>query len=205
MLAVLLFLSLPLTALAETKSSSKIGIIYNDKPLQLGAAPYSKNGTTLVPMRPLFESLGIKITWNEAAQTIRGTKGSLDFTLKVGSKQATVNGKSVQLSEAAVTRGGYTFVPLRFIGEASGALVLWNPYLQEVSIYDDAFLKQYNLTQKQVQDDFAKYLKELADNRKKDDQKTTKPDKKDSGSEQMCTRWRYDPILGSILDWYPCP
>ncbi|MEJ8303573.1 copper amine oxidase N-terminal domain-containing protein [Saccharibacillus sacchari] len=203
-LALVLLASLPLASIARADNGSTIGVIHNDKRMQLGTPPYSKNGTTLVPMRPLFESLGIQVKWDAASQTVRGTKGSLDFTLKVGSKQATVNGKTVLLTEAAAAKNGNTFVPLRFIGEASDALILWNPYLQEVNMYDEAFLQKNNVTKKQVQDDYAAYLQQLADNRKQDP-KTDKPDNDNKDRQQMCTRWRYDPVLGGILDWYPCP
>ena len=54
--------------------------------------------------------------------------------LQVGANQATVDGQSVSLDAPAQIIGGSTMVPLRFVGEALGAVVDWSELRQTVSI-----------------------------------------------------------------------
>lgn len=209
-LAVLLLL-LPLTQTTVlAQGSPQIVVIHNDKQLQLNTPPYAKNGTTLVPMRPVFAALGIALRWDQAAQTVHGTKSGLEFSIKVGSKQAVINGKSVQLAEPAAIISGNTLVPLRFIGEASNAVVLWNPYMNAVHTYDSAYLEQTGLTKQQLLDNFAQYLEKAKQEAAKNQPKSTpKPDNKKPGNgndnQQLCSVWRYHPIYGGSLEWQPCP
>ncbi|MEI0736978.1 copper amine oxidase N-terminal domain-containing protein [Paenibacillus sp. JTLBN-2024] len=75
----------------------------------------------------MFETMGIALTWNQQNQTITGQKGSMSFTLKVGSTKAVLNGKEIKLDKLARVVQGNTLVPLRFVGEATGGLVVWDP------------------------------------------------------------------------------
>lgn len=91
---------------------------------------YMKNGTTLVPMRAIFEDLGATVEYNSSTKTITANKGSEKITLTVGNKTAYVNtdgvNSSISLSHSAESYKNSTMVPLRFIGEALGATVEWN-------------------------------------------------------------------------------
>lgn|GEM_PF-3087828 len=49
-------------------AESAIKVRFDEKELQLGTKPYLRNGTTLVPMRPLFEALGIDLAWDAASK-----------------------------------------------------------------------------------------------------------------------------------------
>jgi len=72
---------------------------------------------------PVFKELGFLIGWDSKTQVITGTKNDLKINLKLGSKIATVNGKQKTLLVAPVQINGYTYIPLRFVGEASGKSV----------------------------------------------------------------------------------
>ncbi|WP_227872159.1 stalk domain-containing protein [Paenibacillus albus] len=54
--------------------------------------------------------------------------------LKLGSKSAKVDGKPYSLDVAPVLLNGTTYLPLRFISEAMGAQVSWDPALKRVSV-----------------------------------------------------------------------
>ncbi|MEC1717788.1 copper amine oxidase N-terminal domain-containing protein [Schinkia azotoformans] len=101
-----------------------------------------KNGSTLVPLRGIFEALGAKVDWNQATQTVTGTKGDLTVKLTIGQKTAYVNGKAVQLAEPAQILNGSTMVPLRFIGESLGSKVSWNGTTQTAIIQDSSAVTQ---------------------------------------------------------------
>lgn len=133
-------------AQASPATGKTIEVNLDDKPLTFEKAPLLDKGTTLVPFRPLFEAMGLKVGWNPAQQTVTGTKEGLTIIMKIGSKTATVNGTSVQLLQAPTIIDSYTMVPLRFIGESTQALVAWNPYKPQILVYTDPYLAANGLT-----------------------------------------------------------
>ncbi|MCX6062967.1 MAG: copper amine oxidase N-terminal domain-containing protein [Caldiserica bacterium] len=47
--------------------------------------------------------------------------------ITIGSTKATINGKEVALDQPPIIENSLTLVPFRFLGEAIGAQVAWNP------------------------------------------------------------------------------
>ncbi len=88
--------------------------------------PLIEDGTTLVQFRPIFEKLGLRIEWDGTSQTITGTKGTFKITLQIDNPIAKINGEDKALALAPRLVSGYTFVPLRFVGEATESKVTWN-------------------------------------------------------------------------------
>lgn len=121
-IALSLALSLPAHAASKT---TQVYIDGSQISFSSGA-PYTQQGTTLVPFRALFEKLGLKVDWNAKTQTVTGKKNGLVIGLTIGSNRATVNGIVKKLSISPVTVKGTTYIPLRFVGEASGADVEWD-------------------------------------------------------------------------------
>ncbi|MFF2911104.1 stalk domain-containing protein [Paenibacillus sp. NPDC057934] len=97
-------------------------------------APYLQNNTILVPFRVVFEKLGLKVLWDAKTGTVTGTGKSLSVSLKIGSKVAMVNGTATKLPLAPVAKAGTTYIPLRFIAEATGGTAVWNPSSRTVNI-----------------------------------------------------------------------
>lgn len=89
-------------------------------------APMVENGTTLVPLRPLLEKLGVNLYWDGKNQTVTGTKSGLSFALQVGNDTAVVNGVVEELDAVPRVIRGTTYVPLRFVAEAVGYKVTWD-------------------------------------------------------------------------------
>jgi hypothetical protein len=108
----------------------------------LDAAPYidKASGRTMVPMRFIGEAFGASVTWNAATRRVsvetEGTANhkSLSMVMTIGSKTATVNGKTVTLDVAPAIVVGRTFVPLRVISETLGATVTWHADTRVVNI-----------------------------------------------------------------------
>ncbi|MCM3271087.1 copper amine oxidase N-terminal domain-containing protein [Paenibacillus elgii] len=156
--AVLLSVSVVGTVQASATEQSPIKVYIDKSRIHFNVNPYLENGTTLVQLRPLFEAMGIALDWKPESSVIEGKKGSLRLVLTIGSKQATVNGKTVQLETAARIVDGNTLVPLRFIGEATGALVVWDPYSQEITIMTEQMLASLGITKKDAEKAIADYL-----------------------------------------------
>ena len=115
-------------------ASADIAVQLDGQPLATSTAPVQMNGRTLVPLRDIFEALGAQVNWNAAAQTISATRGTTQIGLAINNRTASVNGAPVTLDQAATLINGRTFVPLRFVAEATGAKVDWNGAMQQVSI-----------------------------------------------------------------------
>lgn len=99
---------------------------------------YIKNGTTLVPMRGIFEALGASVQFDNGTKKITGIKDGKTIVLTVGNKKAYIKSNgvtgSVDLSHPAEITNGSTMVPLRFISESLGATVKWDSEFRNVEI-----------------------------------------------------------------------
>ncbi|SFM05333.1 Copper amine oxidase N-terminal domain-containing protein [Paenibacillus sp. 1_12] len=84
------------------------------------------DGSTMVPMRSIFEKLGAEISWNGETRTVTAIKGDTIIKLTINSGQAFINGKSVKLTSKVQSVNGNTMVPLRFVSESLGGAVKWD-------------------------------------------------------------------------------
>ncbi len=106
--------------------STHITIKINGEKLDCSQPPILINGTTLVPLRDIFEALGAEVKWEGSTQNVTAVKGNTVITLKIGSNSATASGKIVKLDEPSRIIGESTMVPVRFVSEALGADVNWD-------------------------------------------------------------------------------
>ena len=119
----------------QAQAVGPIKVVLNGQTLVFsGAPPMQVKGSTLVPMRGIFEALGASVKFDKAAQTVYGQKGETAIILPLGALVATVNGQPHTLPEPAQLIHGTTLVPLRFISESLGAAVAWNPATSTVTI-----------------------------------------------------------------------
>lgn len=124
---------LPLTAVAQDNRPIHVNV--NNEPVIFkGMAPQQIQGRVMVPVRGVLEKLGAQVTWMAKTQEVVATTPKVDVTLKIGSKQARINGKDVPLDVPAQIISGSTMVPLRFVGEAMGAELKWDGVTRTVSI-----------------------------------------------------------------------
>ncbi len=124
--AAVLTLTLPLVAAPE------ISVFVDGQ--RLRQSPVSVKGSTLVPLRGIFEALGASVVWDGPARTVRAQKETTSVELVLDSPYALVNGQPKRLEVPATVLGGLTMVPLRFIGEALGAEVKWDGATRSVLI-----------------------------------------------------------------------
>jgi len=112
----------------------------NGNPNTLDVKPYLKyNQYTMVPFRFIAESLGASVKWEEATRKVSYDFRGIHIDLWIGSKKAEVTDsggrkKTVTLLAEPEVIQGRTLVPLRFVSEAMGAKVDWDPKLWEAII-----------------------------------------------------------------------
>ena len=78
------------------------------------AAPFMRDGRTMVPFRVIAEGLGADVDWNGDTRTITLTLGQTEIQLTIDVALPDGMGTPVLV-------GGNTFVPLRFVSESLGA------------------------------------------------------------------------------------
>ncbi|MCJ8012939.1 stalk domain-containing protein [Paenibacillus sp. KQZ6P-2] len=119
----------------QTHTAAKpISIYIDGHQLQTEVEPLNLNGTVLVPMRGIFEEEGAKLSWNNVSKTVIATKGKTTLTYHIGEHTASLNGKKVAVDVPGQIVNGYTLIPLRFVSEALGSSVNWDPNTKTVQI-----------------------------------------------------------------------
>lgn len=131
---VAVILIFTLSPLVSGAASKPIKVFYNGNQLKFDVNPIVENGTTLVEFKSLFNALGLSIGYDQFTKKVTGKKGDLNIELTIGSKAATVNGKKGSLDVPAKIKNGRTLVPLRFVGQSTGANVDWDSKNQVINI-----------------------------------------------------------------------
>lgn len=90
-----------------------------------GTGPRRVQGRVLIPLRGVLEKIGATVGWDAATKTVTAKKADIDLSMKIGEKSAIVNGNTIVLEVPAMIIDGTTMVPLRFVGEALGAEVIY--------------------------------------------------------------------------------
>ncbi|TDG00916.1 stalk domain-containing protein [Paenibacillus piri] len=129
-LAGVLLFGIGNTASAETPVTVEI----NGKVQTFSQPALIKGGSTLVPLRAIFEALGAEIEWDGKLQRVVAQKGAQLIELTINKSTASINGETITLAVNAEIINGNTMVPLRFVAEALGADVSFNNDTRKVSI-----------------------------------------------------------------------
>jgi hypothetical protein len=112
-----------------------VTVVLNGKQLNFVVQPKIINGQTLVPLRSVFEELGVTVAWCNDTKTVTAIGNNTIVILTVGNNLPTINGVEVYLDQpGSVIYAGRVLVPLRFISEAFGAVVEWDSITRTVHI-----------------------------------------------------------------------
>jgi hypothetical protein len=100
--------------------------------------PVIIDGRTLVPVRGVFENLGMTVEWVQSEQKVILTRKDTTISLLIGKDELTIttlNGtKSIKMDVPAQLINNRTMVPVRAISEAANAKVDWDSNLQTVLV-----------------------------------------------------------------------
>ncbi|SMP67224.1 Cysteine-rich secretory protein family protein [Anoxynatronum buryatiense] len=94
----------------------------------------SSEGRVLVPARWIAEALGLRVSWQETTRQAVFEDAHQQTVLTIGSSTAQIGQHTVRLDSPAAVLQGRTYVPLRFVTEAFGARVAWDPQARQVNI-----------------------------------------------------------------------
>ena len=88
--------------------------------------PIIEDGSTLVPMRFLFEQIGADVEWDSKTQTATAMLDNKAVTFSIDNVNARINNKPAKMDVPARLVNGKTMVPLRFLSENMGYDVDWD-------------------------------------------------------------------------------
>ena len=129
---VLLVCTLALSAYAEEPPAPVVFI--DGLKMEFEVEPTIINGSTLVPLRAIFEQLGSVIEWDNDTRTVIAVKNDIKITYTIGQTTAKRNNDTLTLSTPGQILDNRTLVPLRFVSEALGASVGWEPKSRTIVI-----------------------------------------------------------------------
>ncbi|HAZ63126.1 MAG TPA: hypothetical protein DCZ72_05890, partial [Armatimonadetes bacterium] len=119
---------------SATRPRSAVAVSLDGAWLDLDPQPRLVNQRVMVPLRGVFQALGAVVDYDNSTKVINAVRGSSTVNLKIGARQATVNGETVALDVPAQLINGTTYVPLRFVSQALGASVNWVAASKDVEI-----------------------------------------------------------------------
>ncbi len=103
---------------------------------QTAVSAIVRNNQVFVPVRGVFEQLHADVAYNAPRTVVARKAGSELVNLTLGSRNATVQGANRTLQTAPFMSASRAFVPLRLIGEAAGATVVYSAVTRTVHIDD---------------------------------------------------------------------
>ena len=119
---------------AAMVSKSDVKVKINGTEIEFEQDPIIEDGSTLVPMRKIFETLGATVDWDGNNKTITSKRGETEIKMTIGYNQLTVNGKTIMLEVPAKLINDTTMVPVRAIAESFGSKVDWDGSTRTVII-----------------------------------------------------------------------
>ena len=107
-------------------------VTVNDRPINLAAIV--ERGRVLLPMRATFGALGASVGYDPRGRVIVARSAEHALRLPIGSRTAIVDGHRVRLDVPARVIADRTYVPLRFVAQAMGAVVGYDARANLVSV-----------------------------------------------------------------------
>src|SRR6056297_3428344 len=125
--------------------NQEIRVVVDGDSISFDVPPIIINGRALVPLRAIFEALGVNPVWHSPTQTVTAQKDSKTVELTIDSHQAIVDGQVVELDVPGTIIDGRTIVPARFIAEALDAKVNWDAANRIVIVTSTEYLDETDL------------------------------------------------------------
>lgn len=127
-------LSSKLTPVKFSLSNTSVTVLLDGKKMEFDQPPVIINGTVMVPMRAIFESLGYTLEWLPTTRTAIATKGNHTVTVQIDNPSIIYGGSVYQCDVPPLIMSDRTLVPLKAVSECSGHTPLWNNATGTVTI-----------------------------------------------------------------------
>ena len=119
---------------AETPTDEGISIRVDGRFIYSDVAPITVNDRTLVPMRAIFEKLGVEVSYDGATATATAVKDGREVKITENSTTAYIDGQPYELDAPAMVLNDRFVVPVRFVSETFKASVDWQEFGKIVDV-----------------------------------------------------------------------
>jgi len=117
-----------------TQMGNPVSIVIDKQVVALTQPGILYHGRVMVPLRGVFERLGVTVNYDPMTRAISAGRQGTDIDLALGSRLAMINGYPRELDVPPLNLNGTVLVPLRFVSEALGADVNWSADTHTVEI-----------------------------------------------------------------------
>ncbi len=122
-------------ACAPVCARDGLKVIYDGTEVDFGdQKPIVLDSRTMIPIRGLFEKMGYSVDWDADTKTVTLRNLYDNIRVTVGADNIYKNNESIETDVPATIINGRTMLPLRVIGEASGASMAWDAETKTVSV-----------------------------------------------------------------------
>ena len=139
--------------------SAQVNVVVDGEKLELKNEAFIEDGRTLIPVRAIFEALDAKVLWFEDRRLVVAFSGNSMLQIGINSDSLYVNDDEIPLDVPARIVDDRTYIPLRAVSEALGAVVDWNT--RKLRIYYGACDTCIGLAEGDVDEIVDACLKEL--------------------------------------------
>jgi hypothetical protein len=119
---------------SKAQSEKEISVYLNGTKLEFTQPPVIVNGTTLVPMKAIFEAMGATISWDGNTKTVYANCNGKMLEMTVGKYSAILDGEVLSMLTPAQIVNGNTMVPVRIIAQSFGCEPGWDEATRSVTI-----------------------------------------------------------------------
>ena len=133
--AALLFCGLSFSVNAE----GEIAVYVDGTQVKFDAQPRIIENRTMVPMRAIFEAIGVTVNWNAETRTASSTFRGTTVSITVGTNILLKNNTEIPLDVPAQVVESRTLVPVRAIAESFDCKVEWLGDIRTVRIVTTDF------------------------------------------------------------------
>jgi hypothetical protein len=122
-----------------TIGSTTYTVVEDNKTVEktMDVAPYIKGDRTFLPLRFVAYALGVNeenIIWDPVTRAVTVFKDGRIAQVTIGSQIMLVNGVSISMDVAPEITEGRTMLPIRWLGQALGATIDWDPDTRQVTV-----------------------------------------------------------------------
>lgn len=135
-----LLLTLPAVspiAMKTVHAQTIISVQIDGKQQSYDQVPVVKDDRVYVPMRGIFEALGVNVDWVAASRKVIATNGTMKIELPLDGQSLRINGENYTDYQRPLIIQDRVMVPLRFVSELLGANVTWDAATKVVRIQTD--------------------------------------------------------------------
>lgn len=191
---------------SQKLEAKSIDLIVEDEYVEMDSEAINENGRVLVPLRAIFNSLGVKdinISWNAEKREVQVEQDDVEIQITIDSNLAYVNGKEKKLDVPARIIQDRTLLPTRFIAETFKAKVGWDQASKTVLVNsspDSIVRKAYNTEDPVVYEELLDdYLKTETIEKRMGGLNFVKTDYLDAFNDNNTTKYKASTDFGSIV------